>query len=89
MVGNVCVRKFLGLPSDKLFSAFHRIAGDLTRALNSEAIEYAYTRNWMNEWSRKFYLDTMRKRNLSPRQRAKRVEINRSVLYRFKKAGNG
>lgn len=84
-VGNHCVRKFLGLPTDKLFSAFRRISGDLTSALNAEAVEYAHSKHWMNDWARKFSLDTMRKRMLSSRQMAKRVEINRAILYWFGK----
>lgn len=85
IVGNICVKKFLGLPSDKLFSAFHRITGDLTRSLNVEPIEYAYSKNWINNWSYEFSLNTMRKRKLYPRQLAKRIEVNRAVLYWFRK----
>ena len=85
IVGNVCVRRFLGLPTDKLFSAFHRIAGDPKRALNAEAVEYAYQKDWMNDWSHGFYMNTMRQRKLSPRQQTKRIEINRAVLYWFRK----
>ena len=33
-VGNVCVKKFLGLPSYKIFDALRRIAEDESRALN-------------------------------------------------------
>lgn len=80
IVGNVCVKKFLGLPSDKIFAAIGRIAKDETRALNAEAIVHAHERGWINDWERKFYLDTWRKRSLSSKQEAKRLQINRLVL---------
>lgn len=79
-VGNVCVKKFLGLPSDRIFNAIARVAGDIERALNAEAVDHAHRRRWINDWEREFYFDTMRKRNLSEKQFAKRVQINRLVL---------
>lgn len=81
IIGNVCVKRFLGLPSDKLFAAINRIAKDPSRALNTETVEYAHRKGWMNDWERKFYMDTLRKRGLSPKQRAKREQINQQVLY--------
>lgn len=81
IVGNVCVKKFLGLTTGPLFQALDRIKRDNTRALNATAVEFAFTKNWISNWERGFYLDTLRKRKLSPKQRAKRVQINDSVLY--------
>ena len=80
IVGNVCVKKFLGLPSDKIFQGINRIALDNERSLNAEAIDHAHGKDWINDWERKFYLDTMRKRNLSGRQKEKRIQINDKVL---------
>lgn len=80
VVGNHCVKKFLGLPSDKLFVAFKRIKKSDEGALNPEAIEYAHQRRWITDWERHFYFDTWRKRALTGRQLAKRVLINRKVL---------
>lgn len=80
VVGNVCVTRFLGLPSDKLFAALNRIADDPRRALNADAIAFAHDRGWLNDWERDFYLDTWRKRKLSPRQLAKREQINAKVF---------
>jgi len=80
IVGNVCVKKFLGLPSDKIFQAINRIAQDNERSLNAEAIDHAHRKGWINDWERKFYFDTMRKRSLSGKQRDKRIQINDKVL---------
>jgi len=81
-VGNVCVKKFLGLPSDRIFSALRRVLRDIERALSSEVIEHAYRLHWINDWERDFYIDTWRKRLLTENQLAKRVEINRRILQR-------
>ena len=79
-VGNVCVKTFLGLPSDKIFGAIGRVAKDDTRALNTEAIEFAYQRSWINDWQYGFYMDTWRKRVLTERQLATQRNINRLIL---------
>jgi hypothetical protein len=84
-VGNICVKKFLGLPSELIFQALRRIAKDETRALNAEAIDHAFHKGWINSWEKKFYFNTMRKRNFSDKQLAKRIEINRKVLNRTRR----
>ena len=80
IVGNVCVKKFLGLPSDKIFQAVSRISKDDEKALNAETIDHAHRRGWINNWEREFYFDTMRKRKLSWKQLDKRVQVNHKVL---------
>ena len=80
IVGNVCVKKFLGLDSDTLFQALRRISSDPTRALNADTVDYLYRQKLLTSWERGFYLDTLRKRKLSQRQMAKRVEINRFII---------
>jgi len=85
IVGNVCVKKFLGLPSEQLFSAIRRIAADKEAALNCTAIVYAHEKGWITNWERCFYLDTCRqqRRNLSPKQLTIRSEINQTILRRL------
>lgn len=70
-VGNCCVKKFIGLPSDKIFQAVKRIRKDLGKSLNAEAIDHAFQRGWLSEWERNFYFDIMRKRSLTDKQKAK------------------
>ena len=53
--GNSCVKKFVGLPSDKIFQAVKRVRKDKERSLNGEAIGYAFQRGCINEWEKKFY----------------------------------
>src|SRR5437588_306105 len=62
IVGNVCVKQFLGIPSDRIFVAFKKVGTDEDRALNPDAIELAHRQGWINDWERMFYLNTWRKR---------------------------
>jgi len=85
IVGNVCVNKFLGLPSDNIFRSVKRVAKDNAKSLSVEAINHAHAKNWINNWERGFSLDTRRKRNMSEKQIAKRVQINKKVMLRMRK----
>lgn len=84
-VGNVCVNKFLGLPSDNIFRSVKRIAKDNTKSLSLDAIDHAYAKKWITDWERDFSLDTRGKRNMSERQIAKRIQINNKVMFRMRK----
>ncbi|HDR9237765.1 TPA: hypothetical protein QDB43_001468 [Burkholderia vietnamiensis] len=86
IVGNCCVKKFTNLPSDRIFQAVKRIESDVERAINAETIRHAYEKGWINEWERKFYMDTWRKRKLSGAQHMKRVQINEKVLANIVRA---
>ena len=82
IVGNCCVKRFIGLPSEEIFQAVTRVQKDWWRALNKETIYHAYDKRWITEWELTFYLDTMRKRidSMSGKQSSKRNEINKRVL---------
>lgn len=84
-VGNCCVKKFIGLPSDKIFQAVKRIRKDVAKSLNADAIQHAFDRKWINEWEMEFYFDVMRKRKLTTKQATKKQEINELVLKRMKR----
>lgn len=85
-VGNCCVKKFLGLPSDKIFTAVKRVRKDDEKALNDEAIEHCKRKRWINTWEYNFLLDTRRKRKLSANQMKKRQQINARVLRNMKRS---
>jgi len=80
IVGNCCVKKFIGLASDKIFQAVKRVQKDLSRALNAETIEHAHRKGWIDDWKRNFYFETMRKRRMSPKQMEQRRQINKVIL---------
>lgn len=85
-VGNCCVKKFLGLGSDKIFQAIKRVRKDSERALNAEAIEHGHVKGWINDWEKNFYLDTMRKRKLTKKQIEKRIQINEKFSTNLKRS---
>lgn len=83
-VGNVCVNKFLVIPTDTLFKAMARIHEDITAALNSDTVRFAFDNQWINKWEYEFYLDTWRKRKLSKRQMNKRISLNERIKFAMK-----
>jgi hypothetical protein len=85
-VGNVCVNKFMGLRSDKVFDAIKRIRKDIDRAPNAETIELFFGQGLISYWERKFSLDTWRKKNLTGGQLTKRHEINQKMLASLTRA---
>lgn len=84
-VGNVCVKRFMGIPSNRIFDGFKRIAKDNTKALNAAASDYARSKGWITDWEHGFLSDTCRIRSLSAKQSAKRLEINQRVLAKMEK----
>jgi len=79
-VGNVCVKKFMGIRSDKIFNCIKRIQKDADKAPNAEMIALLSQQNLISDWEKKFSINTMLKRNLTATQLAKRREINLKIL---------
>jgi hypothetical protein len=86
-VGNVCVKKFLGIRSDLIFTALKRIRRDTTKSLNEDAAVFFKERGVLNDWEYRFVQDRMRTRLLSSAQMATRVKINTKVLEALKQRG--
>lgn len=85
IVGNCCVKKFIGLPSDKIFQSVKRVRKDIQKSLNAEAIQHASNKGWINEWEYNFSIDLMRKRKLSVKQLQTRKNINEKMLLNMKR----
>lgn len=84
-VGNCCVKRFMGLPSDKIFAGLKRVRKNDEAALNVAAAEHAKAKGWINDWEYGFLIDTARKRKLSAAQMKKRQQINARVLRNVKR----
>jgi hypothetical protein len=84
-VGNVCVKRFLGIDVGNVFAGLKRVSKDLDKALNADAIEFLHERDRLTDWEAKFYFDTWRKRDLSDSQLAARRRINTKVLAHLDK----
>ena len=87
-VGNHCVKKFLELPSEEIFQGIRKIQKDITKSLNDDAVQYAKSKKWIDEWQYDFYLDTIQKRKLTDKQREKREEINQKVINIIKRSSH-
>lgn len=85
-VGNVCVKRFMGIRSDRIFACVKRLRKDLDKAPNAETIELLFQQGLISNWERDFSYDTLRKRRLTAGQLFKRHEINRKILHNIVRA---
>ena len=86
-VGNQCVKRFLGLRSDLIFTAIKRVRRDPTKPLNADAISYFNERGLLNAWEYGFLQNTLHKRKLSTAQMETRLRINQKIMIAVKKRG--
>lgn len=86
-VGNRCVRRFLGLRSDLVFTAIKRVRRDRTKSLNAEAIAFFRERGLLTDWEYRFSQDTRLRRSLTPAQAAQREKINNKILEAISRRG--
>lgn len=86
-VGNVCVHKFIGLPSNEIFVGFRRIRDDILKSMNVAAIEHAFARKWMTGFERRLYLSFRLKRNIPENEASMKKSINERVLFRMNGGG--
>lgn len=84
-VGNVCIKKFLGLPSNQIFDCLKRLKTDINNSPNKALIEHAYREKWINAWEYDFSLNTMNKRYLNQKQLTKRGQINQKLITKLQK----
>jgi hypothetical protein len=87
VVGNCCVKKFMGLSEELLFRLLRRIRRNPKTALNEKEIERVYGIGWITDWERRFCLSTRTKQNPTPKQENIRLEINRKLLARATRTG--
>ncbi len=85
VVGNVCVKKFLGLPSDRIFAALKRVRRSPESSLNYEAVSHAFTSRWFSPWDNEFYLGVLKKRSLTDKQLAIKLKLNQRFVLRMQK----
>ena len=86
-VGNVCVKRFLGVRSDLIFTGIKKIRKDPTKSLNADSIAFFRQSGLLTDWEYGFLQDTMRKRNLSFKQTETRQRINLKVLGAVSRRG--
>lgn len=87
-VGNVCVRRFLRLLSNRVFSVIKRLRADKTKSLNPESLKLFRRRGVITENEEDEYLVFWRKRtNMTDDQKALKEEVNERVLAYLEQEG--
>lgn len=80
-VGNCCVSKFMGIEiGNKIFSSINTLHKDLLKSMSPEVIEYLSNKQVINEFEFNFYMDILKKRNLSLKQQEIKIRINEKFL---------
>jgi hypothetical protein len=78
-VGNVCIKKFIGIDTGNLFAGLKRIAKDDTANANEDLIIHAYKLGYIFEKEYSFLMDTKNKRKLSEKQLLWKQKINNRI----------
>jgi len=86
-VGNRCVKRFLGLRSDLIFSGVKRIRADINKSLNPDSTVFFYEQSIINKWEYEYQNNTHAKRVLTGKQMETRQKINRKVLDYIQRRG--
>lgn len=80
-VGNVCVRRFLRLVSNRIFAVIRRLRGEIRNSLNPAALELFRERGVITIGEEQEYREYWRKRTtMSDGQKVQKLDINRRVL---------
>lgn len=80
-VGNVCVKRFLRLLSQRIFSVIKRLRWDINKSLNPKALELFRDRGVISNSEVQDYLIYWRRRsNMSDDQKRQKIDINTRIL---------
>ncbi|WP_332640580.1 hypothetical protein [Brevundimonas sp.] len=89
-VGNVCVHKFLGMQSKRVFAALRRVRADISKSLNPRSIEMFMGLRVVSAQDADLYLEFWRKRkHVTPDQMKLRLRVNTAVLAYVDKRNAG
>jgi len=83
IVGNCCIKEFLGVDMALAFTGLRRIRESLTNAPNLDLISYCRRHNILSPREASFLTDTFRKRNLSFKQEEWRIALNKRIISRL------
>ncbi|WP_312063537.1 hypothetical protein [Pantoea septica] len=79
-VGNVCINRFLEISTGTLFDGLKRIKKDISANPNQALINYANRKGYLFDNEYDFLISTMKKRNLTDKQKAWKEKINNRIL---------
>lgn len=80
-VGNVCVKKFLGIQEGtRIFNAVKKLKKDIRASMGLHALKYLYKRNAIGQSDFNSYKSNIRKRKLTDEEYFERERHNRKLL---------
>lgn len=80
-VGNVCVEKFLGMRSKRIFSALKRVRLDANNNLNKDTLDIFVNFRLIGVQDRDYYISYYRKRvHITEDQKRHRLETNTKII---------
>lgn len=80
-VGGICAKYFR---TYRILKQVKRITRDRLHSINDEDVLLYFAQiGLINIWEFKFLVDTMRKRDLTPRQKFTRIKLNRRIICRY------
>lgn len=83
IIWNKCVNEFLWEDYSHLFKSLSKIKRNLDKSVGWDTIIYAFEEWWIDEKSKNFYLDILRKRILSEKQLQRKQNINSIIRKRL------
>jgi hypothetical protein len=86
-VGNVCVKRFIGIQTQQIFDGLRRVGKFNNLSLNAACIVFFRERGVLTDWEYEFLSDTFRRRTLTGKQLAQRQQINRRILALVRRRG--
>ena len=86
-VGNVCVKRFLGLRSDQIFITLKKIRNDMSASVGEAAMIFFHERGVINDWEYNFLSSNFRRRNFSKKQLDIRRGINEKIIRSVARRG--
>ena len=81
IVGSECINKFFNEDIDGIHPSIKRVTKDINKSLYFRLIQTASQNGIISDMDRRFYLDIISKRKLTPKQQSWKQSINSKILY--------
>lgn len=85
VVGNCCVKKFIGLPSDIIFQVIQRVRKDNEKSLNKETIDHAYRRRWDQRLGARILYGCHAQTEVKQQTASEKNQINEKIIQNMKR----
>ncbi len=89
VVGNSCVKRFLGLPTQAVFTSIRRVMLDDSRCLNAQALDILLEKGIIATEDHRLLVESSRKRKISASLYALRRRVNEAGITYFRRRERG